>query len=64
MAGKFVVFKDKKNEWRFNLKAGNGRVIAVSEGYKKKEGAINGAVSVMLNAEKAMIVDENNRSIA
>ncbi len=64
MAGKFVIFKDKKDEWRFNLKAGNGRVIAVSEGYKKRDGAINGAVSVIMNAEGAMIVDEKNRSIA
>lgn len=61
---KFVIFKDKKKEWRFNLKARNGRVIAVSEGYKKKEGAINGAISVMQNAPDAYIVDENNRSIA
>lgn len=61
---KFVIFQDKKKEWRFNLKARNGRVIAVSEGYKKRDSAINGAISVMNNAPDAMIVDEKNRSVA
>jgi len=59
MMSKFVIFKDKKKEWRFNLKAKNGKIIATSEGYKKKGGAINGAISVMKNAEHAVIVDEH-----
>jgi len=37
-----VIYKDKKKEWRWKLKAKNGRVIAVSsEGYKRKSSAIN-----------------------
>ena len=35
---KFEVFIDKAGEFRFHLKAGNGEIIAVSEGYKAKDG--------------------------
>lgn len=48
--GKFEIYKDKAGEFRFRLKAGNGEVIMASEGYKRKDGAENGARSVMKNA--------------
>lgn len=33
---KFELYKDKAREWRWRLKAGNGRIIAVSsESYKR-----------------------------
>jgi hypothetical protein len=32
MAGKLEIFKDKRGEYRFHLKAANGEVIATSEG--------------------------------
>ena len=31
--GKFEIYKDKKEEFRFRLKAGNGQNILASEGY-------------------------------
>ncbi|MBO4789668.1 MAG: DUF1508 domain-containing protein [Oxalobacter sp.] len=31
---KFEVYTDKAGEFRFRLKATNGQIIAVSEGYK------------------------------
>jgi uncharacterized protein len=43
---KFEVYKDKAGEFRFRLKAGNGEVIAVGEGYKSKAGALNGIESI------------------
>lgn len=58
MAAKFVITKDKKGEFRFALKAGNGEVIAISEGYKSKDSAKNGIASVQKNAPGAEIVDE------
>ena len=61
---KFVIYEDKKKEWRFHLKANNGKIIATSEGYKKKDGAINGAISVMQNAPHANIVDKEGYSVA
>ena len=43
---KFEMYTDKKGEFRFRLKARNGEVIAVSEGYTAKAGCINGIESV------------------
>jgi uncharacterized protein YegP (UPF0339 family) len=50
MAGKFEIFTDKKDEFRFRLKAGNGEIILASEGYKRKSGCVNGIESVKRNA--------------
>lgn len=50
MAGKFELYKDKAGEFRFRLKAGNGQIILVSEGYKAKDSAENGIESVRKNA--------------
>jgi len=58
MAGKFVISLDKKGEYRFTLKAGNGETIAISEGYASKSGAKNGIESVRTNAADAVVVDE------
>ena len=59
MAGKFVITKDKKGEFRFALKAGNGEIIAISEGYASKSGVQNGIESVRKNAADAVVVDES-----
>lgn len=58
MAGKFELFKDARGEYRFRLKAGNGEVIATSEGYKTKASAENGIKSVQTNAPTAAVVDQ------
>lgn len=57
MAGKFELYKDKRGEFRFRLKAGNGEVIATSEGYSSKAGAKNGIESVRKNAPDAALVE-------
>ena len=53
---KFDVYLDKAGEYRFRLKARNGEIIAVSEGYKAKAGCLNGIESVKKNAPDAEIV--------
>jgi uncharacterized protein YegP (UPF0339 family) len=58
VAAKFEVYKDKAGEFRFRLKAGNGEVIAVGEGYKGKAGALNGIESIKKNAADAEVVDQ------
>jgi len=55
---KFEVYADKAGEFRFRLKATNGQVIAVSEGYKAIAGCLNGVESVKKNAPEAEIVEE------
>ena len=55
--GKFVM-KEVKTGIKFNLKAGNGEIIAVSEGYKAKPSCLNGIDSVKRNAPEAPIEKE------
>ena len=55
---KFEVYADKAGEFRFRLKATNGQVIAVSEGYKAMKSCMNGIESVKKNAQDAAIVTE------
>jgi uncharacterized protein YegP (UPF0339 family) len=59
MAGKFVITKDKRGEFRFVLKASNGEVIASSEGYAAKAGALGGIESVRKNAAEAVVDDQS-----
>ena len=54
---KFEVYEDKSGEFRFRLKATNGQVIAVSEGYKALAGCLNGVESVKKNAPDAPVVE-------
>ena len=55
---KFEVYEDKAGEFRFRLKAKNGQIIAVSEGYKAKASCMNGIESVKKNAPEAEVVEE------
>ena len=50
---KFEVYTDKSEEFRFRLKAKNGQVIAVSEGYTTMKNCMNGVASVQKNAVDA-----------
>ena len=53
---KFEIYKDNAGEFRFRLKATNGQIIAVSEGYKALASCLNGIESVKKNAVEAKIV--------
>ena len=52
---KYEVYTDKSGEFRFRLKARNGEIIAVSEGYKAKASCLNGIESVKKNAPDAPV---------
>lgn len=58
---KFEVYADKAGEFRFRLKARNGEIIAVSEGYKAKTSCMNGIESVKKNAPEAQIVEVEDK---
>jgi uncharacterized protein YegP (UPF0339 family) len=60
MAGKFELYKDKSDKYRWRLKAGNGEVIAVGEAYESKAGAENGIESVKRNAVEASVDDQTD----
>lgn len=56
MAAEFELFKDKKGEYRWRLKAPNGLIIADSgEGYESKSGAENGINAVKSDAPVAAV---------
>lgn len=55
---KFELYLDKAGEYRFRLKARNGEIIAISEGYHAKAGCLNGIESVQKNAGDAVILSE------
>ena len=52
------MYRDKAGQFRFRLKARNGKIIAVSEGYTTKASCENGMDSVIKNAALAQIVEE------
>lgn len=55
---KFEVYTDKAGEFRFRLKASNGEIIATGEGYKSKQGCMNGIASIGKNAPDAEVIVE------
>lgn len=55
---KFEIYTDKAGEFRFRLKAINGQIIAVSEGYTTHANCMNGVESVKTNSQDAEIVTE------
>ena len=56
---KFEIYKDNAGEFRFRLKAKNGQIIAVSEGYKKMASCVNGIESVKKNSVDPKIETES-----
>jgi uncharacterized protein len=57
MAGKFEVYRDKAREWRWRLRAANGRIIADSgEGYKQRARCLSGLAAVQRVAPAASVV--------
>lgn len=54
---KFEINKDKAGQFRFNLVALNGEIIASSESYESKSGAMSGIESIRKNAPIAVIED-------
>ena len=47
---KFEIYSDKSGEFRFRLKATNGQIIAIGEGYTTLKNCVNGVESVKKNA--------------
>ena len=58
IAVKFVVKKTSNGEYRFNLVATNGQIVATSESYKEKRSAVSTIESIKKNAGAATIDDQ------
>lgn len=61
--GKYVI-KKAKTGYMFNLKAGNGEIIATSEVYASLASCKNGAASVAKNAPIAGVEDQTEKGFA
>ena len=55
---KFVLKKTSDDQYMFNLKSGNGEVIATSERYTTKQNALGGIDAVKRVASDAVIDDQ------
>ncbi|UQU64289.1 YegP family protein [Couchioplanes caeruleus] len=55
---KFVVKKTSNGQFRFNLVASNGQVVATSESYQRKASAMDTIASIQKNAGGATVDDE------
>lgn len=49
--GQFEIYKDRRSEYRFRLRAGNNEPLLASEGYSRKAGCENGIDSVRRNSQ-------------
>ena len=56
MIPQFEVFRDRKKQWRFRLRARNGKIIATSEAYISRRNAVMGIESVQDCALDAVIL--------
>jgi uncharacterized protein YegP (UPF0339 family) len=55
---KFVMKKTSNNQFRFNLVASNGQVVATSETYTRKASALDTIESMRKNVASATIDDQ------
>ena len=55
---KFVITKDARGEFRFQLVSSNGQTVAVSEGYKAKASALSTIESIKAKAGAATVDDQ------
>ena len=58
----FEWYVDKVGKYRFRLKAANGEMIAISEGYASKQGCVEGIEAVRKNAPIAKIVEAKEKT--
>ena len=54
--GRFEVYTDRAGKSRWRLRAGNGEVIASSEGYSSSQSCLKGIAAVKRDAPKATVV--------
>jgi len=58
----FEIYKDRKEEFRWRLKAANGNIVATSgEGYKAKEDCKKGIETIQKGAATAKVEDTTSK---
>lgn len=54
---KFEIFLDRLEQYRWRFKAANGEIVAVSEGYVRKQSAIDAVLLIQKLAPTAQAFD-------
>ena len=57
MSGRFELYRDVRERYRFRLKSDDGEIILTSDGFDRKAFALDAIVSVMKSASEAVIID-------
>lgn len=61
------IFQDAAGEWRFNIKARNGQVVASSEGYTLRKDAVRAVMAIVRVIRdpdlRILRLDENHRAV-
>ena len=57
MPGRFELYRDHRERFRFRLVADDGSVILSSDGFEQKAAALDAIVSIMRSVQEASIVD-------
>lgn len=57
---KFVMKKTSNNQFRFNLVASNGQIVATSETYTRKSSALDTIESMRKNVASATVDDQTS----
>jgi hypothetical protein len=57
---KFVVKKASNGQFRFNLVASNGQIVATSETYVRRQSALDTIESIKKNAGAAQVDDQSS----
>ena len=57
MSGRFELYRDLRERFRFRLKAEDGTIILSSDGFEQKAAALGAIVSIMKSVQEASIVD-------
>jgi len=56
--GKLEIYEDSKHEWRWRLKAPNGRIVATSgEGYTRRSDCVSAQRKISVTMRDAKIVE-------
>ena len=58
MTGKFEIYKDRRGEYRFRFRAGNGQIVAEGSSYPTKAEAKRAVAAVMHAAAGSEVTDK------
>lgn len=60
----FEIFIDRLGKFRYRLKASDGSIVAISEGYESKEGLVNAIETIRNIAPKAKTTETTLQEVA